>query len=1273
MTISTLTSKVSYTGNGSTTIFAYTYKIFADSELKVYDNGVLKTLTTHYTVSGAGGASGGNVTFTSGNVPANLSPVVIARNISKTQATDYVENDSFPAETHESALDKLTMLVQDVDNSVTADIFRFGESVGDAGVVTITKTVAERGNKLLAFDAAGDLQATQEIGTLKGNWAATTAYVVRDLIKDTSNNNIYICITAHTSSGSQPISSNTDVAKWTLIVDAASATTSASSASTSASSASTSASTATTQAGISTAQAVISTTKASEASTSASNAATSYDNFDDRYLGQKSSDPSVDNDGSSLLTGALYFNTSNNVMMVYTGSAWVRTTPTSGSQTNIDLLSAAAVITDMSILGTADVVTDMNVLGTADVVSDMNTLGTADVVTDMNVLATGANVTAMGVLGTADNVTAMGLLGNAATVTDLGILGTADVVSDLNVLAQADVVTDLNTLGTADIVTDMNTLGTAANVTAMSVCADNLTGINNFAARYRVESSDPASSLDEGDLAYNSTANVLKYYNGSAWVTIVAGSLTDIVQDGTPQLGGFLDANGNYIQMQKGGDIASASPTVVDTDGDYFICTGTTSFSAMTVAADRHFFLEFAAVLTMTHGAGTIDLPSGTNITTAAGDVGEFVSTASNVVTCVNYSRASGFISADIADLDAAKLTGTVATARLGTGTADSTKFLRGDNTWQVVAVPKLDLPTITGTLSVLSGGSVTHTITNWSDDIAYTITPTNCTVGSVNASGEFVITQTSGLPSYTIVATTASLGLDNSDTLTKNISLQLTAPTLSSPADSYEVVNVTYTITSTTGDDDKLILNIGSSNFTYQSVSHGSGSKVGNTVEVTGFTTNNPAVVIQYTAEATYSVTATSVKIDGSFVTSAASSADSITILNPTLSAPAISSPADVGTSTNAAYTITSNDSNDNKLILDIGSSNFNFGSVSVGSASKVGNTVECTGFTTNNPVVTIQFTAEATYSVTAKAIDTAGYYHDSVNSSADSITILNFTAMVGTGGTITTVGNYKVHTFLSSGTFEVTTVGSLYTTLDYLVVGGGGPSGLGGTSAAGGGGAGGYRSSWNSETSGGGASSETGLTASATTYTVTVGAGGTTQKVNGANSVFGSITSLGGGAGSALGAGGNATGNVGGSGGGAEAKYPSGFHTGAAGTAGQGYKGGNGDTNPNGYQYNTGGGGGAGAVGTNGVNGGNQATGGAGQYSTISGSSTAYAGGGGGWNYPAAVASAGGVGGGGIGGYINSYHGTAGAVNTGGGGGGGNNGNGGSGIVIIRYRFQQ
>ena len=263
MTITTTTSKVTYTGNNITTVFAYTFKIFADSEIKVYVDSVLKTLTTHYTVSGAGSASGGNVTFTGGNTPGTGAKVVILRNIAKTQVTDYVENDSFPAETHESALDKLTMLVQDVNNTVTGDIFRFDESVADAGTVTITKNATDRANKVLAFDSSGGLEATQEIGVYKGNWATATAYVVRDIIKDTSNNNIYICITAHTSSGSQPISSNADSAKWALIVDSASATTSATNAATSASQAATSATASATSA-------TASATSATSASTSAS-------------------------------------------------------------------------------------------------------------------------------------------------------------------------------------------------------------------------------------------------------------------------------------------------------------------------------------------------------------------------------------------------------------------------------------------------------------------------------------------------------------------------------------------------------------------------------------------------------------------------------------------------------------------------------------------------------------------------------------------------------------------------------------------------------------------------------------------------------------------------------------------------------------------------------------------------------------------------------------------------------------------------------------------
>ena len=224
--------------------------------------------------------------------------------------------------------------------------------------------------------------------------------------------------------------------------------------------------------------------------------------------------------------------------------------------------------------------------------------------------------------------------------------------------------------------------------------------------------------------------------------------------------------------------------------------------------------------------------------------------------------------------------------AKLEHGTSGNNgKFLRSNNgadpTWETVSVPTLSDPIVTGDLEIADGGTVTHTITNWSDDITYVFAPTNCTIGTVNTSGQFVVTETADHPSYTIKATTTSIGLGDSSVITKTLKTRLSAPTLSSPANTQTNTNVAYTITSTTTNDNKLVLNIGSANFTYQSVSHGSGSKVGNTVEVTGFTTNNPVVTIQYTAQATYSVTAVAKDTTGTWGDSLPSAADSIVISN--------------------------------------------------------------------------------------------------------------------------------------------------------------------------------------------------------------------------------------------------------------------------------------------------------------------------------------------------------------------------------------------------------
>ena len=91
-------------------------------------------------------------------------------------------------------------------------------------------------------------------------------------------------------------------------------------------------------------------TSASASASSASEAATSYDNFDDRYLGQKASDPALDNDGDALLTGAIYFNTTDDKMKVYSGSAWVDVAPTATSVTVSQVSDLTATAAEINLL-----------------------------------------------------------------------------------------------------------------------------------------------------------------------------------------------------------------------------------------------------------------------------------------------------------------------------------------------------------------------------------------------------------------------------------------------------------------------------------------------------------------------------------------------------------------------------------------------------------------------------------------------------------------------------------------------------------------------------------------------------------------------------------------------------------------------------------------------------------------------------------------------------------------------------------------------------------
>lgn len=417
--INAVTRRQVFSGSAGTGPYSFTFEVLDQNDLAVYQNATKLSLTTNYTVTvNANGT--GDVTLGVAATSSDTITIIGARDIERT--TDFVTAGDLRASALNEQLDGQIIMIQQIaeesKRQLTAPV-NDPEHVDDGGTLDMTLPAkADRINKLLSFDTNGNPIVGEDIGDYKGNWAASTSYVIRDLVKDTSTNNIFRANTAHTSSGSQPLTTNTDSAKWDLVVDAASATTSATAAAASATAAATSATAAATSAtaaassatdaqgsedeaeawaqktngeavtgeGYSSKAWAIGGTGVTDASGSGSakewatdttntcdgteysakeyaigsqsgnangsakqwalgggasfdsntavsgslysakywaeQAAASADSFDDTYLGPKSSDPTVDNDGDALTAGDLYFNTTNDIIRVYDGAAW---------------------------------------------------------------------------------------------------------------------------------------------------------------------------------------------------------------------------------------------------------------------------------------------------------------------------------------------------------------------------------------------------------------------------------------------------------------------------------------------------------------------------------------------------------------------------------------------------------------------------------------------------------------------------------------------------------------------------------------------------------------------------------------------------------------------------------------------------------------------------------------------------------------------------------------------------------------------------------------
>jgi len=503
MTISSTTVRNSYSGDNSTTTFSYTFKIFADSDIQVIIRSTdgtetIKTITTHYTVTGAGNSGGGSVIFTSGNIPTSTQTVVLRRNIPQTQAIDYIANDPFPAESHEEGLDRATMAIQQLQEELTRSI-----KLSKTNTMTSTEFsvgASDRANKILAFDTNGELSVTQELGTNRGNWSSGVTFNARDIVKDSSNNNVYLCNTTHTSTGTTPISSNADSAKWDLIVDAAAASTSANAAANSAANSSNSANTSANHASNSANHASNSSNFANNASNSANTAST--------YLADVSANANAA--ANSASNASNFANNSSN-----SANSSANHSANSSNFANNSSNHAS------------------------------NSSNFANNSSNSANSASASASTATTQAGFASS--------NAATATTQAGFASANATLALGYSS--------NSSNFANNASNFaNTASNAANA-ANSARDAAITLVDSFEDVYLgSKTTDPTldndgDALTAGDLYYNSVGNVLKYYTGSAWVSITSGGITDLVQDTTPQLGGSLDVNGNSIVSTSNANI----------------------------------------------------------------------------------------------------------------------------------------------------------------------------------------------------------------------------------------------------------------------------------------------------------------------------------------------------------------------------------------------------------------------------------------------------------------------------------------------------------------------------------------------------------------------------------------------------------------------------------------------------------------------------------------------------------------------------------------------
>ena len=695
MTISSTTTTVSYTGNGSTVAFPVTFPFFGtgtSAEIEVIERTiatgveVTKEVTTHYTVSGGNNSTG---TVTAGTAPADTVQWHIRRLTTQTQGTDYVENDAFPAETHEGALDRLTMINQEQEADL-AKAIRYSDTYTGGASSEFPEPVA---GAFITFNSAGDgitTSADSAAQWLSGNGTVAAPYY---------------SYTSDTNSGFYRIGSdNVGLSLGgTKRVDFGAATT-----------AFTGEVTATGFTGTLDGSLGSGTPAAAVVTqlTSGGVVVSDTDSTDDLgttgvrwrklWVDAIQTTDNVDVSGNLVVTGNLTINgttVTNDAVNLEVKDPLIELNSGAGSNANdLGLVMERGSTGNNAFMGW-DESADKFAFGTTTATG----ASTGNITyADAQVLAEGATFSGTSPnLGTVTTVDINGgtvdgaVIGGASAA---AITGTTLTASTSLALASGATITGINdtdafsdasstTAATSESIkayVDSNLTAAGIQMTWETATTDTDQGVGKVFANNATLSSATVlyfddvenngvsinsfiDSLDDPTATNSATIYISEGGTGGAGVvfqvsgavtsastyskvavTHVAtyGTLTDgdligvviafsgnngainnIVEDTSPQLGGDLDANGHQVQWSKGADVASNGALAVGTDGNYFDVTGTTTITSInsTGGAGTLIKLHFDGACQLTHHASNLILAGAENFTTEAGDELEFV------------------------------------------------------------------------------------------------------------------------------------------------------------------------------------------------------------------------------------------------------------------------------------------------------------------------------------------------------------------------------------------------------------------------------------------------------------------------------------------------------------------------------------------------------------------------------------------------------------------------------------------------------------------------